>query len=467
MVFDLNYSDSDDSDDSGDSEPAEFEADQAPVGAQAVPPAFESEGGPIDGAQAVLSAVEPEGGPIDGAQAVLSAVEPEGGPVYGAPESPSRQPLLPDVAQAVPPAVEPEEAEPSGADAEHVVAAVHLQAAPAAARAPKRKPTRQRATQRKRSSTSAGFVCKIPNGTEIDLLSSDDDGGTAAAAELDATAAAPVAVAAAAAAQCAVAVAGAAGSSTASAAVKESSDQLAAGVPPAAASPAAASPAAASPAGNGKAKMPGGKPAFARGAAPRASQRNRGVRGGQSAASPPLSTEERREKKRETAARHEQATADAAKAWKLSGARRSGGGVAVMVESDDEGPAEVKLKDPLEELLVVLRDPCCIVDDKEGLIEIVLQQAEPSASASSSSSSSSSAPVPVEAGCVWHERISAKSSREMLCGTSGGKKLDANLFVSLLEKDRAFAIPVETASKHWHLGELETALDDNGGSLSP
>ena len=367
------------------------------------------------------------------------------------------------VPPAIPPAVKPDEAEPAGAeDAEAAIGTLLIpveDAVPASARPPKRK--------RRPPKRSDHFVCKIANGTEIDLCGDDDVDAVAApvAAAVAAAAGAVAAVATqsamampssaagsstaeavAVATQSAMAVpSSAAGSSTAEAAAYDSAGEAAAaGVPPAATSQSVASPPAGVPAGKAKGKMPVGKgkaSAAAPVAAPRASQRSRGVLSGPSAATPPPTKEERRERKREAAARLEQAKADADRAWELSGTCRSGGGVAVMLESEEDESKEVELEDMLVELLVILRDPCCILDNKEGLIEILL----------------------AEAGCVWHERISAKSSREQL----GGKRLDADLFVTLLEKDLAFAIPKETASKHWHLGDLETTLDKHIGFLNP
>jgi len=50
--------------------------------------------------------------------------------------------------------------------------------------------------------------------------------------------------------------------------------------------------------------------------------------------------------------------------------------------------------------------------------------------------------------------VSAKSSTKVLGGA-----LDAARFISLLERDVAFAIPHANARIHWHLGALETTLE--------
>jgi hypothetical protein len=145
-----------------------------------------------------------------------------------------------------------------------------------------------------------------------------------------------------------------------------------------------------------------------------------------------------RRAEREAAARREEAMADAARAWQLSGQSRSGASRMDVATGKEE-----TVSDPLVDLLFVLRDPLCVFEGKEVLVQLLLGETPG---------------VDDVSGCVWHEKISAKSSRQALSSEFGLRQLDAQLFVKLLEKGTAFAIPQVNAQKHWHLGPIEKEL---------
>lgn len=161
------------------------------------------------------------------------------------------------------------------------------------------------------------------------------------------------------------------------------------------------------------------------------------------------------------------ARADAADAWARSGSQPLGSNAESLLE-EEEVEECAGFETALEELLYILRDPLCKLDGRAQLEQVLLADA-------AAGSEDGGHLAAADAGCVWHERVTAKSSRQKLLadarreaaaggghGSGGdGGDLDLERFNSLLEKGNAFAIPQTNAKKHWPLGPLEKKIEKN------
>ena len=134
----------------------------------------------------------------------------------------------------------------------------------------------------------------------------------------------------------------------------------------------------------------------------------------------------------------------AKEAWEASGQEQQGSDTISVEGSSSSNPEPTRLC----QLLGVLLDPACKVEQKEQLV-VHLRGGTTSADISLLEDG--------VYGCIWHERASTLSSARDL-GVATGQTLDACLFDKLLEKGVAFVISKPTSKRRWKLGILEDKI---------